>query len=442
MAGIPEKLPPHNEDAEKAVLGAMLMDENALGIVLQRIRPDDFYSAVNRRVFEAIINLDTEGHRPDLLTLKGELEKTGKLNEAGGVDYIAGLTQAVPSSANVDYYAQIVQDCSLRRGLILAADIAGNSAYDETRGPRIILEEIQQRLFTLSDTRKLFKYRKASETVKTTFEYLSEIFNKGQFTGIPSGFEALDKMTSGFQKNEFIVIGARPGTGKTTIALNMAANISIDRKIPSAFFSLEMSDRLLMQRLISAEAKIDSNKFRSSFLSKKDFANMFVAADRIIPAPLFFVDMPHLSMLDIQAMSRMLRTQEKVEIIFIDYLGLISSENPKQARFEFISEVSRSLKGLARELDIPVVVCSQVGRDVEKAGRAPNLADIRESGSIEQDADMVMFLHEEKEQGSEGHKVKLIVAKNRNGPTGVVELTYLKSIMKFVPYIAEKGVEK
>ena len=442
-AGLPDRIPPHNEDAEKAVLGAMLIDDSAVGVVLQRIRPADFYSTVNKRIFEAIITLHSDGHKADLLTLKGELEKTGKMNEAGGIDYIAGLTQAVPSSANVDYYSQIVQDCSLRRGLIQAAGIAGSTAYDETRGPRIILEEIQQRLFTLSDTRNLFRYKKAEETVKNTFEYLSEVFNKGQFTGIPSGFDALDKLTSGFQKTELTVIGARPSMGKTSLALNMAAHIAIEQKIPAAFFSLEMSDRSLLLRLISSEAKIDSNKFRNSFLSKKDFANMFIAADRIIPAPLYFVDIPNISILDIQAMARMLRTQEKVEIIFIDYIGLISSENPNQVRHEFISEVSRSLKGLARELDIPVVACSQVSRESEKAGRAPNLADIRESGSIEQDADIVMFIHSDKEEKtddqSKGHKVKLIVAKNRNGPTGVVELTYLNAFTKFVPYIADRG---
>jgi len=447
MAGIQDRIPPHNDDAEKAVLGSMLIDDSAVTAVIQRLRPDDFYSTVNKRICEAILSLHAAGHRADLLTLKGELEKTGKLDESGGVDYIAALTHMVPSSANVDYYAQIVQDCSLRRGLIQAAAIAGSRAYDETSGPRLILEEIQQRLFSLSDTRRLFKYRKAEETIKTTFEYLSEVFNKGQFTGVPSGFEALDKITSGFQKTEFTIIGARPSMGKTTLALNMAAHIAIELRHPVAFFSLEMSDRSLLMRLISSEARIDSNKFRNGFLTKKDFASMFQAADRINPAPLFFVDMQPMTILDIQAMARMLRTQEKVEIIFIDYIGLITSENPRQARFEFISEVSRSLKGLARELDIPVIALSQLSRDLEKEKRMPNLADIRESGSIEQDADMVMFIDrdreldktQEEQSKDKGQKVKLIVAKNRNGPTGIVDLTYLKPFTKFVSYIADKG---
>jgi replicative DNA helicase len=442
-----DRIPPHNDDAEKAVLGVMLIDNSTLPVIIQHLRSDDFYAAFNRRIFEAILSLDAAGHRADLLTIKGELEKTGKLDEAGGIDYIAGLTNIVPSSANAGYYAQIVQDCSLRRGLIQAAGIAGTMAYDETKVPRLILEEIQQRLFTLSDTRRLYSYRKAKEAIKSAFEYLTSVFKKGEYTGIPSGFEALDKLTSGFQKTEFTVIGARPGMGKTTIALNMAANIAIEQKIPAAFFSLEMSDRSLLLRLISSEARIDSSKFRSGFLNKNDFANMFIAADKIDPAPLFFVDMPHMTILDIQAMARMLRNQEKVEIIFIDYIGLISSDNPWQARFEFIAHVSRSLKGLARELDIPIVALSQLGRELEKEKRSPNLADIRESGSIEQDADMVMFIDrdreldktQEEQAKSAGQKVKLIVAKNRNGPTGIVDLTYLKAFTKFVSYVDDRG---
>ena len=438
-----DRIPPHNDDAEKAVLGAMLIDNSAVSVVMQLLRPDDFYAAFNKHIFEAILSLDAAGHRADLLTIKGELDKTGKLDEAGGIDYIAGLTNVVPSSANAGYYAQIVQNCSLRRGLIQAAGYTGSRAYDETSEPKVILEEIQQRLFTLSDTRRLFSYRKAKEAIKSTFEYLTLVFKKGEYTGIPSGFEALDKLTSGFQKTELTVIGARPAMGKTTLALNIAAHISMELKLPAAFFSLEMSDRSLLLRLISSEARIDSSKFRSGFLSKNDFTNMFIAADKIDPAPLFFVDMPHMTILDIQTMARMLRAQEKVEIIFIDYIGLISSDNPRLARYEFISDVSRSLKGLARELDIPIVAMSQLGRELEKEKRSPNLADIRESGSIEQDADMVMFIDrdreldktQEEQAKNTGQKVKLIVAKNRNGPTGIVDLTYLKAFTKFVSYV-------
>ncbi|AEF82484.1 replicative DNA helicase [Leadbettera azotonutricia] len=444
--GIADRIPPQNEDAEKAALGAMLIDDTAIAVVRQFLEPEDFYSTFNKRIYEAIISLYSAGHKADLLTIKGELEKTGKLDEAGGIDYIAGLTHVVPSSANADYYALKVQECSLRRGLIQTAGIAGSKAYDETNDPRLLLEETQQRLFALSDTRRLFTYKKVGKIINATFTYLEGVFNtKAEYTGIPSGFDALDALTSGFQKAELIVIGARPGMGKTAIALTMASNISMGKKkTPAAFFSLEMSDQSLMLRIISAEAKIDSQKLRTGKFDSSDIPNIWAATDRIHQAPLYIVDMPHMTILDIQAMARMLRTQEKVEIIFIDYIGLIGSDNPKLARYELISEVSRSLKGLARELDIPIVALSQLRREAEK--EKPNLSDIRESGSIEQDADMVMFINRDRElektaeeqAQAEGQVVQLILAKNRNGPVGTINLTFLKPFTKFAPYAGDK----
>jgi replicative DNA helicase len=385
------------------------------------------------------------GHKADLLTIKGELEKSGKLDEAGGIDYIASLTHVVPSSANADYYAQIVRGCSLRRGLIQAAGIAGSRAYDETIDPKNLLEETQQRLFTLSDTRRVFSYKKAGETIGVTFKYLEKVYNsKALYTGIPSGFDDLDRITSGFQPAELIVIGARPGMGKTAIALTMAAHISLRRQIPAAFFSLEMSDQSLMLRLISAEAKIDSHKLRTGFFEPSEYHKIFAASDRIQSAPLFIVDMPHMTNLDITAMARMLRIQEKVEIIFIDYIGLIASDNHFMPRHEQIAETSRALKGLARDLDIPVVALSQLRREAEK--ERPSLADIRDSGAIEQDADMVLFLNRDREldktmeeQAQEkGQEVQLVIAKNRNGPVGSIKLTFLKQFTKFTP-CANKG---
>jgi replicative DNA helicase len=250
----------------------------------------------------------------------------------------------------------------------------------------------------------------------------------------------LDKLTSGFHPSELVVLGARPGKGKTAIALSMAANITIRQERPAAFFSLEMSDRALMLRLLSAETKIDHNKLRTGFFVKDDFQKLFEAADLLHNAPLYIVDMPHITMHTIQSMSRMLKIQQNIGIIFIDYISLIASDNPRQARYDFISEVSRSLKGLARELDIPVVVLSQLRRESEREKRPPSLADIRESGAIEQDADIVMFLNpdREKEQDNpfkdEGEKVQLIVAKNRNGPVATIDLLFYNHLTKFVPY--------
>ena len=436
-----DRIPPHNDDAERAVLGATLIDESAVTIAQQYLRPDDFYSPRHRKIYEAVLNLFNKGIRPDLLTLSGELEKTGKLEEAGGNDNIASLTHAVPSSANAEYYAQVVQNCSLRRNLIQISGESGSRAYDETMEPKVLLEETQQKLFLVSDPQRVFRYKKAQDIVKNTVNYLDEAYRtKAEYTGIPTGFPDLDRLTSGFHPSELIIIGARPGKGKTAIALSMAANISIRQSKPAAFFSLEMSDRALMLRLLSSETKIDHHKLRTGFFVKDDFQKLFDAAELIHNAPLYLVDMPHMTMLNIQSMARMLRIQEKVEIIFIDYISLIASDNPRQARYEFVSDVSRSLKGLARELNIPVVVLSQIRRETEREKRAPGLADLRESGAIEQDADIVMLLNpdREKEQENpfkdEGEKVQLIVAKNRNGPVASIDLLFHNHLTKFVPY--------
>jgi len=440
-----DRIPPHNDDAERAVIGAMLIDEEAVTVAQQYLKADDFYSPRHRKIFEAVLNLFNNGTRPDLLTLASELEQTGRLDEAGGNDYIASLTHAVPSSANCEFYAQVVQNCSLRRALIQISGDTGSRSYDETVEPKFLLEETQQKLFYISDPNRIFHFKKVSDSVKNVFNYLEKVYeSKAEFTGIPSGFTALDRMTSGFQSAELIIIGARPGMGKTAIALSMAANISIRQNIPAAFFSLEMSDQSLMIRLMSAEAGIDSYKLKTGFFAKSDFQKLFGAAEILHDAPLYIVDMPHMTMLNIQAMARMLRVQYKVEIIFIDYIGLISSDNKLLPRWELISEVSRSLKGLARELNIPVVACSQLRREAET--QKPSLADIRESGSIEQDADMVMFLNRDREldksaedQAKEaGQKVQLMLAKNRNGPVGTVDLTFLKHLTKFIPYTEDK----
>jgi replicative DNA helicase len=377
--------------------------------------------------------------------LSGELEKAGKLDEAGGNDYIASLTHSVPSSANAEYYAQVVQNCSLRRNLIQISGEAGSRAFDETMEPKFLLEETQQKLFLVSDPQRIFRYKKAQDIVKNAVTYLDEAFRtKAEFTGIPSGFSDLDRLTSGFHSAELIIIGARPGKGKTAIALSMAANITIRQNKPAAFFSLEMSDRALMLRLLSSETKIDHHKLRTGFFVKDDFQKIFDAAELIHNAPLYIVDMPHMTMLNIQSMARMLKIQENIQIIFIDYISLISSDNPHQARYEFVSDVSRSLKGLARELDIPVVVLSQLRRETERDKRPPSLADIRESGAIEQDADIVMFIHPEQEKSEEeiqkevGEKVQLIVGKNRNGPVASINLRFLNHLTKFVSHTDDR----
>jgi replicative DNA helicase len=443
------KVPPHNDEAELASLGAMLLDEDAITTVIQYLRPDDFYANANRRVYSAILNLFNRGLKADIITVTEELRRAGELDLSGGPSYVASLTNVVPSSANVDYYAKIVHDCSLRRSLIRVAGETSAKSFDESLESRILLEETQQKIFELSTDRNTLSFKSARDIIPRAIETIEKLYhNKDAYTGIPTGFEELDSMTSGFQPAELIIIGARPSVGKTALALNMAANMAVSekdgkRRIPTAFFTLEMSDMALMQRLISSEANIESTKIRSGLLKPSDFHSLMEAAGRIYEAPLYIVDMPNMKLLDLRAQARRLRAQQKVEIIFIDYLTLISSDNYNLQRHEQIAEISRSLKSLARELNIPIVALSQVRRDAE--GKRPNLSDIRESGSIEQDADVVMFLHRERETDKKSGEqenpnkanTELIIAKQRNGPVGTVGIMFLPQFTKFAPWTRE-----
>jgi len=432
-----DRIPPHNDEAEQATLGALLLDDDAITVAIRFLRADDFYSSANRRIFQAILNLFNKGRKADIITVVDELRQIGELEPAGGPAYVASLTNVVPTSANIDYYARIVQDRSVRRSLLRISSEVTAKTFDDANDSRLVLEDAQRAIFELTDNRQTLTFKSAKEIIPKTIEAIEKLYNtKDAFTGIPSGFAELDAMTSGFQRSELSIIGARPSVGKTALALTIAANVSIKERIPTAFFTLEMSDMALMQRLIASEARINSENIRTGLLKPSDFHSLMEAAGRIYEAPLYIVDMPSMKLLDLRAQARRLRAQQKVEIIFIDYLTLISSENYNLPRHEQIAEISRSLKSLARELDIPVVALSQVRRDAE--GKRPGLSDLRESGSIEQDADLVMFLHREREterKGSEERSkaipTELIIAKQRNGPVGTVDIVFLPSYTKF-----------
>ncbi|MDR2797537.1 MAG: replicative DNA helicase [Treponema sp.] len=437
--GLKDKIPPHDTMAEQATLGALLLDKEAIATAIQYLRPDDFYSHANNKVYDAILNLFNKGLTADILTVSEELRQNGKLEEVGGPAYVASLTNVVPSSANIEYYAQTVQNYALRRALIRVSNEVIAKTFDESQESRSILEETQQQIFELTDKGHTFSFRDTKEILKQTIEVIDRLYKlKKNITGIPSGFDELDKLTAGFQASELIIIGARPSMGKTALALTMASHIAIRNKIPTAFFTLEMSDLALMLRLISSEAMIHANAIRTGFLTAADFTNLLEAASNIYDAPLYIVDMPNMKLLDLRAQARRLRAQQQVEIIFIDYLTLISSENARLQRHEQIAEISRSLKSLARELKIPIVALSQLTREAEKD--KPNLSSIRESGSIEQDADVVMFLHRERDSDQKaddkdmeaGKKTNLILAKQRNGPVGTIELLFMAKYTKFV----------
>lgn len=431
-----DKVPPHNAEAEQAVLGAVLLDPDALPAVLRFVLPADFYVNANREIFAGIISLYEKGQKADLITLTDELKALGTMDRVGGPAYVANLTSLVPSSANVEYYARIVQEQSVRRSLIKLSSELTVRARDDSVESNVVLDEAQARIFDITQNRQASSYKSMQELLPDTIKMIERLFkNKDAYTGIPSGFNDLDSMTSGFQNSEFIVIGARPSVGKTALALTMAAHVAIQEHIPCAFFSLEMADTAIMQRLIASEARIRSEQVRTGLLKPSDFNALMDAASRIYEAPLYLVDTPNMRLLELRTMARRLCAEKAVKVIFVDYLTLITHDNQELPRWEQISGISRSLKALARELRIPIVTLSQLKREAE--GKQPTLADLRESGSIEQDADLILFLHRDREydkakdERSPVVKTELIVAKQRNGPVGKTEIAFLPAYTRF-----------
>jgi replicative DNA helicase len=437
-----DTVPPHNPEAEQATLGAMLLDWGSVSDVVTILHADQFYSQQNQVVYQAMVSLFSKGITGDTLTLISELTNTGKLDEAGGAAYIASLTDIVPTSANIDYYAKIVLDRSTRRDLIKISSEVKASAFDETKDSRLILEDAEKKIFALTDLDQTTKVHTMGEVVPKTIDLIEKHYNNHDtYTGIPSGFARLDSMTSGFQNSEFIVIGARPSMGKTALALTMMQNIVVAQHIPCGFFSLEMSAEQIGQRLFSQEARIQGTRIRNGMLKMEELKKLQDAAGRLYDAPLYIVDTPNMQLIDLRAMARRLRVNQGIKIIFIDYIGLISTENSAAPVYEQVSEISKSLKSLARELDIPIVALCQVARDAE--GNEPTLSQLRGSGSIEQDADVVMFIHRDRKKTEEGDQepiqdAKLIVAKQRNGPIGDVELLFLSSYTRFENKAAQK----
>ena len=430
-----DQIPPHNDEAEKAAIGALLLDGEELSSVLKYLRHSDFYTNPHKKIFKGIVNLFQKGEAIDLITLTEELRSEGELNNCGGAAYISSLTSAVPTSANIEYYAKIVQGCSIRRILLKIAREIIADAHDESADSRIIIEEAERKIFEVTDKQQSGSYKEVREIIPKAIEAIEKLYHtKESYTGIPTGFPDLDHYTSGFQNSEFIVIGARPSVGKTALALTMASNISIRHDISVGFFTLEMSDMALMQRLVSSEARLNSENLRTGMLKPSDFHNLTEAAGRIYEAPMYIDDSPNMKLLDLRAQARRMKSKHDIKIIFIDYLTLISSENKELPRHEQIAEISRSLKALARELDIPIVALSQVRRESE--GKRPTLADLRESGSIEQDADVVLFLHRERgfdnnEEVPNNIETELILAKQRNGPVGTIKLAFIPRYTKF-----------
>lgn len=438
-----DRVPPHSPEAETATLGAIMLDTDSLGRVLSFLEADDFYRSANGTIYRAILDLWERAEPIDLITVTETLKGESNLDRVGGASYVSSLTSAVPTSANIEYYARIVSETSMRRRILKAANEIIADAYQDGLPAREIVEEAERRIFEITEGQHTGGFKQAREIVKQTVEAIEKLYRtRDDYTGIPSGFPALDKMLSGFQNSEFIVIGARPSVGKTALALTMAANISIHRQIPTGFFSLEMSDMAIMQRLIASEARISSQKIRTGMLRPADFKNLTDAAGAIYEAPLLISDTPGMRLLELRAQARRMKSQFDIKIMFVDYISLINNDHANIPRHEQIAEISRSLKSLARELELPVVALSQVTRDVE--GKRPTLSSIRESGSIEQDADVVMFLHRNRGESAEDPEhannveTELIVAKQRNGPVGTVRIAFVPKYTRFESFEEER----
>jgi len=432
-----EKIPPQNLDAEQSVLGAMLIDQEAVVKTVEVLQPHDFYRDANGRVFEAIVNLFGRGEPVDLITLSEELRQTGMLDQVGGISYVAGLANSVPTSANVEHYARIVEEKSLLRRLINVSTRIAQMGFEGEEEVEDLLDRAEQMVFEVAQRKTHSSFVSFKTVLMQTFDQIEFLYrNKGEATGVPSGFSELDKMTSGFQPSDLIILAARPSMGKTAFCLNIAQNAAVRKKLPVAIFSLEMSREQLVTRILCGEAMVDQQKVRTGQLTDEDWQKLSHAAAPLAQAPLFIDDSPGISVVEMRAKCRRLKAEQGLSMIVIDYIQLMQGGRRTENRQQEISEISRSLKSLARELQVPVIALSQLSRAVEqRQDKRPIMSDLRESGSLEQDADLVMFIYRDEYYNPDTDRrsrADIIISKQRNGPVGSVELGFFQEFTKFV----------
>lgn len=432
------RVPPQNLEAEQAVLGAILLEAEALITSMERLGAEDFYSVSHQRIFEVMMSLGEDGEPIDLVTLTARLQDLGQLDEVGGVSYLAKLAGAVPTAANVEYYAQIVEEKSMLRRLIRTATQIVSSGYTTEDDVGVLLGDAERRIMELSQNRSSSGFISIRDVLMEVFERVEFLYNhRGGTTGIPSGFVDLDKMTAGFQRNDLIILAARPSVGKTAFALNVAQNVAVRAGESVAIFSLEMSAAQLVQRMVCAESNVDATRMRTGELKGDDWEKLSMAIGSLSEAQIFIDDTPGITVADIRSKCRRLKKEKGLGMILIDYLQLIQGRGKAgENRQQEVSEISRTLKMIARELEVPVIALSQLSRGVEqRQDKRPMMSDLRESGSIEQDADIVAFLYRDDYYDKESEKkniIEIIIAKQRNGPVGTVELVFLKQFNKFV----------
>ncbi|OEF97339.1 replicative DNA helicase [Desulfuribacillus alkaliarsenatis] len=432
-----DRVPPHHVEAEQAVLGSILLDNNALITVSEFLQPEDFYRKNHEIIYRAAIDIYEKNEPVDLVTLTTHLQSKQLIEAAGGITYLTELANGVPSAANAEFYARKIEEKAILRRLIGAANEISKKGYDGGDEIAELLDLAESKIFEVSQRKMGKAFAEIKDVLMDTFNRIEKLHSqRGEVTGLPTGYTELDRLTSGFQKSDLIIIAARPSVGKTAFALNVAQNIGIHSKVPVAIFSLEMSKDQLVQRMLCAEANIDANRLRTGNLQEDDWPKMTMAMGRLADAPIFIDDSANLTVLEMRAKLRRLQAEHGLGLVLIDYLQLLNSHRRSDNRQQEISEISRGLKGLARELDVPVIALSQLSRAVEsRQDKRPMMSDIRESGSIEQDADIVGFLFREDYYDKETEKqniIEIIIAKQRNGPVGSAELVFLKQFNKFV----------
>jgi len=432
------KLPPQNIEAEQSVLGGILIENDAINKVMEILTPEDFYRDAHRKIYNALINLSVRDEPADLITLTNELRKIDQLDAAGGASYIASLIDSVPTAANIEYYAKIVKEKSILRQLIQTSTDIITESYQDRSDVESFLDEAERSIFQISENRVRPSFYPIRDIVKQSFKTLERLYEKKELvTGVPSGFKELDQMTAGFQPSDLIIVAGRPSMGKTAFCLNVVQYAAIEKKTPVAVFSLEMSKEQLVIRLLCSEAHVEGTRLRTGFLSEGDWPRLTIAAGNLSEAPIFIDDTAALSVLELRAKARRLKADQGLGMLIIDYLQLMKGRTRAESRQQEISEISRSLKAVAKELNIPVIAVSQLSRRTEeRTGMRPQLSDLRESGAIEQDADLILFLYRDEvynrsEDNPNRGKAEMIIGKQRNGPTGKIELAFLSKFTTF-----------
>ncbi len=433
-----ERTLPHNLEAERSVLGAILVHNDAFNLAAQVIDSRDFYRDAHRRIFDKMVALNERNHAIDFVTLKEELARAGDLDEVGGPAYVASLADGVPRATNVEFYAKIVKEKSTLRNLIFAANKILTNAYEAEQDSDLILDEAESAIFSVADDRMKAGFVPMRDLVKDNFPKIEQLFEqKRLITGVPTGFVDMDEMTRGLQGGDLIIVAARPSMGKTSLVLNIAQHVAMQPNHTVGFFSLEMSKESLFLRLLTSEAQIDSHRLMSGAIGQKDYGRISHALETLSAMKLFIDDTASIGVLEMRAKARRLKGEHGLSLLIVDYIQLMSGRGRFENRTLELGAISRSLKGLAKELGVPVVVLSQLSRAPEsRSDHRPQLSDLRESGALEQDADLVVLIYRDdvynKDPNSpDAGTAELIVAKQRNGPTGVVRLAFLREQTRF-----------